>query len=154
MAFPPCGIYRTTQVTAGIEAGRLVYFHNHGNPGPGVYLPEGWHLNRAKFAERGHTLTSAEQEAHSLKALPSEGFYRVQKEFTCCDKKCRIFVKETLLQLGYNGAGQAIVFEPEWQTNGIALPTTGQGIDDTCLESLAPLKVRVAQALAQPDHLH
>ena len=34
----------------------MVYFHNHGNPGPGVYLPESWEHNRAKFSPQGITL--------------------------------------------------------------------------------------------------
>jgi hypothetical protein len=46
---PPCGVYRTKTAVAGIEAGRLVYFHNHGDPGPGLYPPESWAQNRAKF---------------------------------------------------------------------------------------------------------
>ena len=39
-----------------VEAGRLVYFHNHGNPGPGLYFPERWTHNRAHFTPRGSTV--------------------------------------------------------------------------------------------------
>lgn len=138
---PSCGIYRTTEVIAGIEPGRLVYFHNHGTPGPGLYLPESWKLNRAAFAERGQTLTEVEL-AQTLRPLPAEGLYRVRAAFTCCAKKCRTFAEETLLQLGYNGAGQAIVFEPEWNASGIGIPESGQLIDDTCLTSLTALTVK------------
>src|SRR5690242_17163109 len=87
---PPCGIYRTkSPIGDAVPAGRLVYFHNHGDPGPGVYLPESWSHNRAQFSERGATLPSpAEQSAEALEALPAEGFYRVTKRFFCCEKKC------------------------------------------------------------------
>ena len=53
---PPCGLYRTVAAIGGVEADRLVYFHNHGDPGPGVYLPERWTRNRATFSSRGNTL--------------------------------------------------------------------------------------------------
>ena len=38
-----CGLYRTSEpIEDAIEAGVLVYYHNHGDPGPGVYLPRAW----------------------------------------------------------------------------------------------------------------
>ena len=55
---PPCGIYRTLAQVGDVPAGRLVYFHNHGDPGPGVYLPERWSANRAHFQARGHVLAT------------------------------------------------------------------------------------------------
>lgn len=37
----PCGLYRTTRpIPDAVPAGVLVYYHNHGDPGPGVYLPD------------------------------------------------------------------------------------------------------------------
>jgi hypothetical protein len=34
---PPCGIYRTSQPLGDhVPAGQLVFFHNHGDPGPGI----------------------------------------------------------------------------------------------------------------------
>ena len=53
---PPCGLYRTTTKIGEIEAGRLVYFHNHGDPGPGLYLPSGWSNNTARWGARGTTV--------------------------------------------------------------------------------------------------
>ena len=50
---PPCGLYRTVKPIGSIEAGRLVYFHNHGDPGPGLYFPESWSAQpRAVLQER------------------------------------------------------------------------------------------------------
>ena len=54
MALPPCGLYATRATIGSIPPGRLVYFHNHGNPGPGIYLPASWKGNRARFEARGH----------------------------------------------------------------------------------------------------
>ena len=71
-ALPPCGVYKLTSSVAGIEAGRLVYFHNHGDPGPGLYLPETWQANRAKWSDRGTTVPP-DFDAKVLHALPEEG---------------------------------------------------------------------------------
>lgn len=139
-SLPPCGIYRTKAEIAGIPEGRLVYFHNHGDPGPGLYLPESWRANRAKFAERGRTLTNLE-DARFLEPLPREGFYRVSQSFHCCDKKCVNFAEDLLVQLGYNGAGDAILFTPELLPEGLALPAQGMKIDQDRLALLKQLKV-------------
>ncbi len=155
MSPPPCGIYRTTVRIAGVEPGQLVYFHNHGDPGAGIYLPQRWHLNRAQFSEQGHTL-EALAEADTLAPLPAEGLYRVRSAFVCCEKKCRTFSEETLLQLGYNGAGRAIVFEPEWRTDGLGFPERGQMIDDAAFASLVPLIVQrpPPPVSTRPEHFH
>jgi hypothetical protein len=137
---PPCGIYRTTATVGGIEAGRLVYFHNHGDPGPGLYLPETWSANRAKFSERGMTVP-ADFDPKVLFALPSEGFYRVTSEFYCCEKKCAKFEPDAFVQLGFNGNGRALVFAPMLGAGGIALPDRGSVVDDGMLKNLQPLKV-------------
>ena len=136
---PPCGIYVTTQPIGDVPAGRLVYFHNHGDPGPGVYLPERWNANRAVFRSRGQTLPDRTAAEH-LRPLPAEGFYRVVSEFPCCDKRCRVFPPDQLVQLGYDGAGTPIVFEPTWTDSGLTIPENGVAIDRERLTSLAPLK--------------
>jgi hypothetical protein len=103
---PPCGLYRTTgTIDAAIPAERLVYFHNHGDPGPGVYLPESWALNRAKFSAQGHVL--APSQLRLLTPLLPEGMYRVTEEFTCCAEAHRTFGRDLLVQLGYDGARHA-----------------------------------------------
>jgi hypothetical protein len=137
---PPCGIYRTTANVGAIEAGRLVYFHNHGDPGPGLYLPESWAANRAKFSERGNTVPS-DFDPKALFALPSEGFYRVTKEFYCCEKKCTKFETDGFVQLGFNGNGKALVFVPLLNGGGIAIPDRGSVVDDVMLKHLQPLRL-------------
>jgi hypothetical protein len=142
---PPCGLYRTVTAIAGVEPNRLVYFHNHGNPGPGLYFPESWSANRAKFTARGTTIPIAEA-AGALRALPPEGFYRVREPFYCCEKQCTRYEPDAFVQLGYNGSGRALVFVPELGVGGIAIPERGTMIDDSALTYLIPLKVAEREA--------
>jgi hypothetical protein len=121
MPLPPCGLYRTTQPIAGIPAGRLVYFHNHGDPGPGLYLPERWELNRARWQARGHTLPD-EADARHLQPLPAEGLYAVRERFHCCPQRCMTYEPNQLVQLGYDGEGTALLFVPEFGRAGLGFP--------------------------------
>lgn len=141
---PPCGLYRTVKAIGSIEAGRLVYFHNHGDPGPGVYLPESWTGNRARFSPQG-TVVPSGFDGSALKALPPEGFYRVKATFHCCDKQCVKFEPETFVQLGYNGAGKALVFFPELAATAIDIPQRGTFVEDKELKNLVLLKVAEKQ---------
>jgi hypothetical protein len=140
MQLPPCGLYRTRAAIGAIPAGRLVFFHNHGDPGPGLYLPSGWKRNRVELQPRGQTLEDPELLRH-LEPLPPEGFYRVTEPFYCCENKCRQFETDTLLELGYNGDGKAIVFTPELVDGMLAIPTNGTAVDASVLPLLKQLKV-------------
>jgi hypothetical protein len=144
---PDCGLYRTVAPIAGIPAGRLVYFHNHGDPGPGFYFPESWTHNRAKFGGRG-TTAPAELDARALLPLPAEGFYRVTAPFFCCAKQCVKYEPEMLVQLGYNGQGMALVFAPELGSNGVNIPERGTAVDDAALANLIRLRINESQAIA------
>src|SRR5690606_36395271 len=90
---PPCGLYRTTEAIGPVPADRLVYFHDHGDPGPGIYLPVAWRKNRAVFAEQGVTLPDPSL-ARTLRPLLAEGLYRVEQIFTCCERNCRTFERD------------------------------------------------------------
>ncbi|HEY5922582.1 MAG TPA: hypothetical protein VIV11_12965 [Kofleriaceae bacterium] len=136
---PPCGLYRTIKQIGDVEAGRLVYFHNHGNPGPGLYFPERWSHNRAHFSQNGMTVPKT-FDPRALRALPAEGFYRVKAPFFCCEKQCMKFEPEAFVQLGYNGAGKALVFIPELVGGVISVPERGTFVDDAALEHLAKLE--------------
>jgi len=137
---PPCGIYRTVSPIGGVEANRLVYFHNHGDPGPGLYPPDRWASNRVVFSEKGQTVPE-DFDPRALKSLPAEGFYRVTRAFFCCEKECTKFEPEALLQLGYNGSGRGILFTPEWSGGVIRVPERGSLIDDEAFKSLVALKL-------------
>jgi hypothetical protein len=133
-----------------VAAGRLVYFHNHGNPGPGLYFPDSWTGNRANFSPTGTTLPVV-FDPKSLHALPAEGFYRVTGAFFCCEKHCVRFEPEAFVQLGYNGAGRALLFVPELAADTITIPDRGTVIDDAALASLAALQLHEKRAdLALP----
>lgn len=119
---------------------RLVFFHTHGEPGAGVYLPESWNLNRAVFAKHGGPVPSPEW-AKDLEPHPVEGFYRVCEPFRCCDKRCRLFETDLLVQLGYNAEAAPLLFAPGWTVEGMAIPDRGTAIDTERLSKLAPLKV-------------
>lgn len=137
---PPCGLYRTVKAIGGVEAGRLVYFHNHGNPGPGLYFPESWSANRARFSQNGTTVPP-DFDPRSIKALPAEGFYRVKSEFYCCEKQCVKFEPDQMVQLGYNGAAKALVFFPEFSGGVIRVPERGTLVDEPALANLVRLKM-------------
>lgn len=156
---PPCGVYRTlAPIGDDVPAGRLVYFHNHGNPGPGVYLPERWELNRAIFHQRGHTLPQPVEEwVRKLEPVTPEGFYRVASPFHCCDKRCREYETGLFVQLGYDGAANALLFVPEINATGIAVPQMGLRVDRAALKKLEPLKLarsRSEAAKGPAEHLH
>lgn len=146
-ALPPCGIYRTGREVAGIAAGRLVYFHNHGTPGPGLYLPSSWQNNRAQWHATGSTLND-EAEAIHLEVLLAEGLYRVTEPFFCCQRRCLQFETDRLVQLGYDGGGTPILFTPELRPQGLHLPTEGTVVDAAHLVHLKALKVAEAQSAA------
>jgi hypothetical protein len=147
---PPCGLYRTIKAIGEIPAGRLVYFHNHGDPGPGVYYPETWTGNRATFSPRGTTLPDHWDRA-AMQALPAEGFYRVAKAFHCCPKQCVHFTPEMFVQLGYNGAGKALLFRPELVGTAIDIPERGTPIDDNVMTNLIALQVAEGEAKIKTD---
>lgn len=140
MALPPCGLYRTTEPVAGVPAGRLVYFHNHGDPGAGVYLPSGWSLNRASWHAQGHTLPSPEA-ARGLAPLPAEGLYAVKEPFFCCEKQCVRFEAHQLVQLGYDGEATPLLFVPEFSPRGLGFPERGTRLEPAALARLQPLRV-------------
>ncbi len=154
-SLPPCGLYRTRRALGTtIAEGRLVYFHNHGDPGPGLYLPSGWSSNRARWHSRGTPLPELQWIEH-LEPLLAEGLYRVRESFTCCEKLCRTFEEDLLVQLGYNGTAEPILFVPKWTATGLTFPETGTLVDRLRLDRLVPLKVPEAkEPSTEHDLLH
>jgi hypothetical protein len=150
---PPCGLYRTTRALQNLPAGRLVMFHNHGDPGPGVYLPRAWTLNRAEWHAQGITIPDAEWSA-SLEPLAAEGLYTVRDTFHCCDKQCVQFPKGQLVQLGYDGEGTPILFIPEWTAKGLGFPERGTRLDPSRVQRLERLQVAQAADAPKDAWLH
>ena len=150
MQLPPCGLYRTLARLGTVDAGRLVYFHNHGNPGPGIYLPREWRYNRAEFQKEGQVIDDLELLSR-LEPLPPEGFYRVVESFYCCDNKCRLFGKDALLQLGYNAAAEPILFAPELVNSMLAVPAEGWKTELSRIQQLQQLLVPVSNRDESPQ---
>ncbi|MBK7860293.1 MAG: hypothetical protein IPJ65_17100 [Archangiaceae bacterium] len=141
---PPCGLYRTTQQLESVPAGRLVYFHNHGQPGAGIYLPHAWNSNRARWHQQGFTVPGPEW-SRTLQPLAPEGLYRVRERFFCCEKKCRSFEPNQLVQLGYTGEAEALLFVPEWSAGGLGIPERGNKVDQAVTAKLELLTVAEGQ---------
>lgn len=136
-----CGLYLTMEpISESIEAGKLIYYHNHGEPGPAVYPAISWRHNKAIFSRRGVELPFVGYE-RTLKPLLPEGFYRVKDEFSCCEKRCRVFEEGTLVQLGYKAEGTSVLFVPEWTYKGLILPSRGTKVREEDLQMLESVKV-------------
>ncbi len=143
---PPCGLYRTTVALGDqVPAGRLVYFHNHGDPGPGVYLPASWRQNRATFTENG-ILLPGRWWAATLDPLSPEGYYRVRETFFCCEKRCQSFEVDQLVQLGYTAEGDPLLFVPEIIDSVFIVPDRGARIDRARVGKLQPLKTPISSS--------
>jgi hypothetical protein len=141
----PCGFYRTTLALGDkIPAGILVFYHNHGEPGPGLYLPQRWHRNQAIFHRHGIIIPDASY-ADSLELLPPEGFYRVVEGFYCCEEKCRFFKPHLLVQLGYNRRAEPIIFLPKLYQGEIYLPERGSQVHREKLDNLCQVTVELSE---------
>lgn len=150
MQLPPCGLYRTIGTIGSVDEGRLVYFHNHGDPGPGIYLPKEWKYNRAQFEEKGQVIEDPGL-VRFLQPLPPEGFYRVVESFHCCEKQCRLFEESSLLQLGYNANAEPILFVPELVDAMFAIPAKGWKTTLDRVGRMQQLKVPITRRDALPE---
>lgn len=136
---PPCGVYRTTMRLGEVPAGRFVFFHNHGDPSPGIYLPASWRQNRAVFHERGVPIPG-DWWAATLDPIAPEGFYRVRESFACCEKRCAVYEVDQLVQLGYDGEANPLLFVPEVIDLVLIIPDQGTRIDRARVAKLSALK--------------
>lgn len=124
---------------SAIGGGLLVYFHNHSKQGPPLVLTavENTH-NRWTFSDRGYLVQGPGAEAflEGLVALPREGFYAVTAPITLTDG--RVLAVRSLVQVGYNRAGEPILFPAEHRGNGFAFPDRGfRFFDLTVFERLS-----------------
>ena len=147
---PPCGIYKTTDPIGSISPDSFVYFHNHGDPGPGIYTPEKWIQNRAIFRSKGVPLSN-ELQAKGLIPLPLEGFYRVRQALKPSSNSQTVFQPGQLVQIGYNSRAETILFVPQWGANGLEIPARGVIIEPENMRLLEYLSV--AQAADDPSNV-
>ena len=148
---PACGLYRTTKALPEHEAevppGVLVYFHNHSDSGlPVVIVPDHnvmnrWHFHGAGIPFRGLSW------ADSLVSLPAEGFYSLRKGL---EFEGGSWPKGALVQLGYNKAGDPILFigqqQAQLDANVLFFSDRGVGIKREQLALLEALSVYVEPA--------
>ncbi|HEX4335981.1 MAG TPA: hypothetical protein VH062_08720 [Polyangiaceae bacterium] len=139
---PDPGLYRTTEPYPGQEsafpAGVLVYIGQPSNGGVKFVVRPGQNRNNRWFWGEPTTPLRSPTWARSLKALRSEGFYTLPQdlEFEGGGK----WLKNAVVQLGYNGEGQPILFVGEQResetTNALHFSDRGMMIDDGLLERL------------------
>lgn len=139
---PDPGLYRTTQPLPGHEdafpAGVLVYVGQPQNGGTKfIVRPGANRRNRWYWGEPTTPLRSASW-AKTLRRLPSEGFYTLPEtlEFPGGAR----WVKNAIVQLGYNSEGRGILFVAEWREDGtenaLYFSDRGMLIDDSLLDRL------------------
>ena len=157
LELPEPGLYRTTQPCPSHEdalpAGVLVYVGRSANGG-GVFVvrPGSNRRNRWFWGEPTIPLRSPSW-GQSLRRLPPEGFYTLPEDLTF-DSGGR-WLKNAIVQLGYNEQGQGILFVAEWREHGtensLFFSDRGLVIDDRLLGRLiwAPI-LPVQPAADQP----
>ena len=152
-----CGLYRSTRpIPAGddfIEAPRLVYYHNHSQQGDSmVILPDENVNNVWSFGEKGF-LVNSEEFIEGLERVKNQGFYRMREHFH--PNEDQVVNKDALVQLGYNGKGEPILFFPTAlkDKNGLEFPTSGMKVSEAIYELLEPLDVTGPYTPAQ-KHIH
>ncbi len=139
---PDPGLYRTTQPMPGHEetfpAGVLVYLGQPSNGGVKFVVRPGQNRRNHWFWGDPTTPLRSPSWAKTLKALPSEGFYTLPKTLEL--EGGGRWLKNAIVQLGYNENGQGILFVGEWhedeEDNALHFSDRGIMIDDSMLEQL------------------
>lgn len=143
---PPCGLYKTTvplKFTATqIDAGSLVYFHNHSDQNvPVLVTPKENRHNRWMF-EKNEIPLKNPKIIQSLIPLKAEGLYRLGEHIHVGETQ--IVNQGALVQLGYNPKGEPLIFFPRVLTeiNGVLFPDKGMKIDEKTYDLLDPLDLK------------
>lgn len=139
---PDPGLYRTTQPYPGHEeafpAGVLVYLGQPQNGGVKFVVRPGQNRNNRWFWGDPTTPLRSPTWAKTLKALPSEGFYTLPETLEL-DGGGR-WLKNAIVQLGYNESGQGIIFVAEQregaEENALFFSDRGILVDDSMLGRL------------------
>jgi hypothetical protein len=142
MKMPEPGLYRTTQPYPGheetIPAEVLVYIGGKSNGSLPFVVRPGSNRNNRWFWGEPTIPLRAISWAESLMKLPAEGFYTLpdEVEFESGGK----WLKHAIVQLGYNGEGQGIIFVAEHHEDGenniLQFSDRGRVIDDGLLNGL------------------
>ncbi|KYG06897.1 hypothetical protein BE21_32200 [Sorangium cellulosum] len=138
---PDPGLYRTTAPYPGLEqaipAGVLVYVGARDTGAPFVVRPGQNRRNRWFWGEPV-TLLRSLSWGETLKRLPSEGFYTLPHDLEVAGGGR--WLKNAIVQLGYNGEGRGILFVAEDHAdetrNVLVFSDRGMLIDDDLLMRL------------------
>lgn len=154
----PAGLYRTTtplpEAPADIPADALVYVGDRPGRPPFLVRPNSNRNNRWYWDEPVRPLPSRAW-LESLIPLPPEGFYTLPETLTFGETGR--WLQNAIVQLGYNGAGQGILFVAEDHEaeprNVLIFSDRGQLIDDGLLRRLvrAPILPIAAPPIAFPN---
>lgn len=139
---PDPGLYRTTQAYPGHEeefpAGVLVYLGQPENGGMKFIVKPGRNDNNRWFWGEPTTPLRSPTWAKTLKALPPEGFYTLPDSIEL--EGGGRWLKNAIVQLGYNNKGQGIIFVGERrdaeQANALYFSDRGLIVEDSMLERL------------------
>jgi hypothetical protein len=139
---PDPGLYRTTQPYPGHEdafpAGVLVYLGQPQNGGVKFVVRPGQNRNNRWFWGDPTTPLRSPTWAKTLKNLPPEGFYTLPEPIEL--ESGGRWLKNAIVQLGYNQEGQGILFVGEQRDtatdNALFFSDRGLMIDDRMLERL------------------
>lgn len=139
---PEPGLYRTTEALPGnadaFPAGVLVFVGQTAGSGAQFVVRPGQNRRNRWFWGDPTTPLRSPTWSRTLKKLPSEGFYTLPNtlEFEGGGR----WLKNAIVELGYNEQGQGIIFVGEWQDDGIEnvlrFSDRGMIIDDSTLERL------------------
>lgn len=117
---PEPGLYRTTEPMPGheeeIPQGVLLYLGQSQNGGGRFVVRPGENRRNRWFWKEPITPLRSTTWARSLKPLPSEGFYTLPEtlEFEGGGR----WVKNAIVELGYDSTGRGILFVAEWREDG------------------------------------
>ena len=139
---PDPGLYRTTEPYPGHEAdfpaSALVYVGQPSNGGVKFVVRPRENRNNRWFWGEPTTPLRSPTWARTLKQLPPEGFYTLHQdlEFEGGGK----WLKNAIVQLGYNGEGQGIIFVAEHRdndtTNALYFSDRGMMVSDEIMARL------------------
>ena len=154
---PDPGLYRTTQAFPGHEdafpAGVLVYLGQPQNGGVKFVVRPGQNRSNRWFWGEPTTPLRSPTWAKTLKALPSEGFYTLPESVEL-DGGGR-WLKNAVVQLGYNESGQGIIFVGEQregsELNALYFSDRGIVVNDSMLERLVWAPILPVSGAATAD---
>ncbi len=139
---PESGLYRTTQPMPDHEtdfpAGVLVFVGQKPNSEERFIVRPGQNRNNRWYWGEPTTPLRSPTWSKTLKKLPTEGFYTLPETIEW--ESGGRWVENAIVQLGYNGSGEAIVFVGErhesTDENVLKFGTQGMRINDDMLARL------------------